>query len=394
MSLPPLRLKAQEERRLRAGHLWIYSNEVDAAKTPLAPIVPGALCRIEDSRGHPLGIATINPRALLCGRILTGRADASIDTDWFVRRIQAALSLREQLYDKPYYRLVYGEADGLPGLVVDRFGDWLVCQFGTAGIEALREPVLAALQQVLKPRGIRLANDIGARELEGLPRVTETIGEVPEQVEIDEGGVRFQVPLHDGQKTGWFYDQRDNRDRLARYVRGARVLDVFSYIGAWSLRAAGLGAAEVTAVDSSAPALARAADNAALNGMSLETLRGEALDVLKQLRADGRRFDVVIVDPPALIKRKKDHAAGFEHYVQLNRAALELVVAGGFLVSASCSFHLEAAELQRAVLRAARASGRRVQILEQGGQGPDHPVHPAIPETRYLKALYCAVPAE
>ena len=206
--------------------------------------------------------------------------------------------------------------------------------------------------------------------------------------------MRFAVPLREGQKTGWFYDQHDNRDRLARYVRGARVLDVFSYIGGWSLRAAGFGAAAVTAIDSSATALERASANAVLNGKSLETLRGDALDMLKSLRAEGRQFDVVIVDPPALIKRKKDHAAGFEHYVALNRAALELIAPGGFLVSCSCSFHLEAAELQRVVLRASRAAGKRLSVLEQGGQGPDHPVHPAIPETRYLKAVFCALAGE
>ena len=394
MTLASLRLKAHEERRLRAGHLWVYSNEVDTSKTPLSGFARGALCRIEDSRGHPLGVGYVNPNTLLCARLLAGRADAQIDADWFARRIDIALQLRSRIYAQPYYRLIYGEADGLPGLVVDRYGDVLVAQFGTAGIDAQREAILAALQRVLAPRGIWLDHALAARELEGLPQDSEAIGEVPDEMEIDEGGQRFVVPLRSGQKTGWFYDQRDNRDRLARYVRGAAVLDVFSYIGAWALRAAGYGAASVTCVDSSAPALQRAAANAALNGVELETLRGDALDVLKQLRAEGRHFDTVIVDPPALIKRKKDHAAGFEHYVALNRAALELLKPGGFLVSASCSFHLEAAELQLAVLRAARASGRRVQILEQGGQGPDHPVHPAIPETRYLKSLYCAVPAE
>jgi 23S rRNA (cytosine1962-C5)-methyltransferase len=394
MSLPTLKLKAQEERRLRAGHLWIYSNEVDTAKSPLHDFARGSLCRIEDARGHPLGTGYINPNALLCARLLTSRADATIDADWFARRIAAALHLRERLYDAPYYRLVYGEADGVPGLVVDRYGDVLVAQFGTAGIDAQREAVLEALRRVLKPSGIWLANDLSSRELEGLPRGTEAIGTVPEAVEVREGASRFMAPIREGQKTGWFYDQRDNRDRLARYVKGARVLDVFSYIGAWGVRAAEFGATSVTCVDGSAPALARVAENAGLNGRTIETLKGDALDVMKALRAEGRSFELVIVDPPALIKRKKDHAAGFEHYVQLNRAALELLVPGGFLVSCSCSFHLEAAELQRALLRAARSAGRRLSILDQGGQGPDHPVHPAIPETRYLKAFFCSVAGE
>jgi 23S rRNA (cytosine1962-C5)-methyltransferase len=393
-SYPVLKLKAREERRLRAGHLWIYSNEVDTAKTPLSAFAAGALCRVEDARGQPLGVGYVNPHALLCARLLTGSGDARIDADWFARRIDAALQLRQRLYPHPFYRLVYGEADGVPGLVVDRYGDVLVAQLTTAGIDAQRDAVVEALQRVLKPRGIWLANDTAAREQEQLPLTTEAIGNVPETVEISEGGLRFAVPVRGGQKTGWFFDQRDNRDRLVRYARGARVLDVFSYVGAWAVRAHGFGAREVACIDSSASALAAAGANAGLNDCVLETLRGEALDVLKQLHADGRRFDLVIVDPPALIKRKKDHDAGLSHYGRLNRAALNLLAPGGFLVSCSCSYHLDAAELQRVLLRESRAVGKRLQIVEQGGQGPDHPVHPAIPETRYLKAFFCAVAAE
>ncbi len=393
-SYPVLKLKAKEERRLRAGHLWIYSNEVDTARTPLSAFPVGALCRVEDARGQPLGVGYVNPHALLCARLLTGSGDALIDADWFARRIDTALQLRQRLYSEPFYRLIYGEADGVPGLVVDRYGDVVVAQFATAGIDAQRDTILEALRRVLKPRGIWLANDTSARELESLPLVTEAIGDVPETVEISEGGVRFAVPVRGGQKTGWFFDQRDNRDRLARYAHGARVLDVFSYVGAWALRAHGFGASAVACIDSSAPALEAAAANARLNDAALEGLRGEALDVLKQLHADGRRFDLVIVDPPALIKRKKDHEAGLSHYGRLNRAALNLLVPGGFLVSCSCSYHLDAAELQRVLLRESRAAGKRLQIVEQGGQGPDHPVHPAIPETRYLKAFYCAMAAE
>jgi 23S rRNA (cytosine1962-C5)-methyltransferase len=393
-SYPVLKLKAREERRLRAGHLWIYSNEVDTAKTPLSAFAAGALCCVEDARGQPLGVGYVNPHALLCARLLTGSGDARIDTEWFARRIDAALRLRQRLYPHSFYRLVYGEADGVPGLVVDRYGDVLVAQFTTAGIDAQRDAVVEALQRVLKPRGIWLANDTAAREQEQLPAATEAVGEVPETVEIEEGGMRFAVPVRGGQKTGWFFDQRDSRDRLVRYARGARVLDVFSYVGAWAVRAHGFGAREVACIDSSASALAAASANAGLNDRALETLRGEALDVLKQLHADGRRFDLVIVDPPALIKRRKDHDAGLSHYGRLNRAALNLLAPGGFLVSCSCSYHLDAAELQRVLLRESRATGKRLQIVEQGGQGPDHPVHPAIPETRYLKAFFCAVAAE
>jgi 23S rRNA (cytosine1962-C5)-methyltransferase len=386
-----LRLKPNEERRLRAGHLWVYSNEIDTEHTPLKSLAPGTLCRVIDARGKPLGTGYVNPHALLCARLLTGQGDAVIDAGWFARRLRAAAALRETLYAQPYYRMVHGEADGLPGLVIDRYGEVFVVQIGTAGMENLRAELLEGLQQEFRPAGIVLRNDSGARELEGLPQYVEDIGAVPQSVQIEEGGMRFDIAMHGGQKTGWFFDQRDNRDRLGRYARDARVLDVFSYVGGWALRAHGFGAKQVSCIDSSAHALDAAAHNAALNGVELERLQGEALDVLKQLAADGRRFELVIVDPPALIKRKKDHEEGLSLYARLNRAALNLLAPGGFLVSCSCSYHLEPAELQRVLLRESRSTGRRLQILEQGGQGPDHPVHPAIPETRYLKAYFCAV---
>jgi 23S rRNA (cytosine1962-C5)-methyltransferase len=311
--------------------------------------------------------------------------------EWMHRTLAAARALRDAVYPTPHYRLVYGESDGLPGLVVDRFGDVCVVQVSTAGMDRLQGLVVEALQAELSPRGILLRNDGGARALEGLGERVETVGEAPDSVDVLESGLRFQAPVRQGQKTGWFFDQRDNRDRLTRYARGRRVLDVFSYVGAWAVRALAAGAAGASCIDSSQPALEAADANARRNGFELETLRGEALDRLKQLRAEGRSFDLVIVDPPALIKRRKDHDAGLEHYAALNRAAMQLLVPGGVLVACSCSFHLEESELQRVLLREARAQNRRMQILEQGGQGPDHPVHPAIPETRYLKAFFCRV---
>ncbi|HXG27609.1 MAG TPA: class I SAM-dependent rRNA methyltransferase [Nevskiales bacterium] len=390
-SLPVLVLKPREDKRLRVGHLWIYSNEVDTTRSPLKGLAPGALCRVQDSRGQVLGLATVNPSTLLCGRLLTRRADAVIDEQWFIRRIRRALALRERLYTQPFYRLVYGESDGLPGLVVDRYGETCVVQIGTAGMECLKLEIIEGLKHTLAPAGILFRNDGAMRELEGLPAYVEAVGDVPEVVEIEEGGVRFAVPLAGGQKTGWFYDQRANRDRLGAYVRGKRVLDVFSYIGGWALRAAKSGAAAVSAVDSSAVALEAAQRNAALNGLALETLKGQAAEVLKQLRDAGRRFDVVIVDPPALVKRKKDLDAGAEHYAQLNRLAMQLLEGDGMLIACSCSHHMSEAQLQRLLLREARHLGRHLQILERGGQGPDHPVHPAIPETFYLKAFFCRV---
>ena len=384
-----LRLKAHEERRLRAGHLWAYSNEIDTAVTPLKGLKPGTLCRLEDARGKALGVGYVHPNVLLSVRLLTGQADALIDREWFERRLRQALSLRERLYPSPHYRLVFGESDGLPGLVIDRYGDLLSVQLSTAGMEALKEPLVEALQRLLRPRGILFRNDNAMRQTEGLSLEDEVWGEVPEEVELLESGVRLLAPLRAGQKTGFFYDQHANRDRVLPYVRGARVLDVFSYVGGWAARAAAAGAASVACIDSSELALDYAARNMAAQGAVPETLRGDALDLLKQLRAEGRQFDVVVVDPPALIKRKKDEEAGQAHYAALNRAALHLLAADGILVSCSCSHHLSEEQLQRILLRESRQAGRRLQILERGGQGPDHPVHPAIPETLYLKAFYC-----
>lgn len=388
-SLPVLRLKAHEERRLRQGHLWIYSNEVDVAQTPLKGIAPGSICRFEEARGKPLGIGYVNPNTLLCGRLLTGKGDATIDAQWLARRIESALALRARLYPTPHYRLIYGESDGLPGLVVDRYDDVLVAQLTTAGMENLKAAVIEALQTVLKPRGILLRNDTGAREVEGLPLYEEIVGEVPELAEVVEGGCMFAAPVRSGQKTGWFFDQHDNRDRLARYVKGARMLDVFSYVGAWAVRAGKFGAASVACVDSSEPALQAAHENAERNGLEIEAFQGQALDVMKALRSEARQFEVVVVDPPALIKKRKDFEAGLEHYATLNRAAMNLLTPDGILVSCSCSHHMEEESLQRVLLREARRHGRRLQVLERGAQGPDHPVHPAIPETRYLKAFFC-----
>ncbi|WP_366514928.1 class I SAM-dependent rRNA methyltransferase [Solimonas terrae] len=387
-----LKLKPREERRLRAGHLWVYSNEIEVGPE-FRQIEPGSLCRIVDSRDKPLGLGYVNPRTLLAVRLLDADSQRTIDRSWFVRRLAAALALRERLYGEACYRLVHGEGDGLPGLIIDRYGDVLVVQVTTAGMERLKTEWLAALGELLQPRGILLRNDNAARELEGLSQENEVIGEIADPLEIREEGIGFRLSLLGGQKTGFFFDQRDNRSRLARYVRDRSVLDVFSYVGAWGLRALRDGASAATCLDSSQAALDVAQASAGLNGLPLDTIRDDALAGMKALRAEGRQFDVVIVDPPALIKRRKDHDAGLEHYAALNRTALHLLRDGGILVSCSCSHHLEADELQRILLRESRHLGRRLQLLEQGAQGPDHPVHPAIPETRYLKAFFCAVSA-
>jgi 23S rRNA (cytosine1962-C5)-methyltransferase len=392
LALPELRLKPREGRRLSAGHLWVFSNEVDTDRTPLAGFAPGALCRVIGDRDHFIGYAYVNPHALICARILGRDARYPPGKSLLVHRLQVALALRERLYPRPFYRLVHGESDGLPGLVLDRYGDVVVGQAGTAGMEALKAEIVAAVEKVIAPRAMVWKNDSGARELEGLPSCVEAaLGDVPEHVEVEENGVRFRVPMGAGQKTGWFYDQAANRAAFLKYVAGKRVLDVFSYLGAWGLSAGCAGATEVVCVDSSAPALELLQASADANGLTVATRRGDAFDVLAALREAGERFDVVVVDPPAFIKRRRDIPKGQAAYRKLNQLAMQLLPRDGILVSCSCSHHLAQDELIGAIQQAARHLGRFVQVIEVGGHAPDHPIHPAIPETRYLKALTCRV---
>ena len=389
--LPALRLKRNEDRRLHSGHLWVFSNEVDTAQTPLTRFEPGALVRVLAHNDRALGLAYVNPQSLIAARLLGTWSQP--DVAWFAGRLRHALQLRERLHAHPWYRLVYGESDGLPGLVIDRFGATCVLQITTAGMERLRETIVAALVLVLQPEAILLKNDGGARALEGLPGEVRCVaGTVGATSLVIEDGLKFQAPLVEGQKTGWFFDQAANRRALTRYVRpGARVLDVFSYVGAWGVRAAHAGAGAVTCVDSSAPALQLAVQNAAANGLALDTRRGDAFDVLEELIKEQVRFDVVIIDPPAFAKRRKDLPKAQAAYRRLNQLAMRTVADEGILVSCSCSYHLSPDDLQESIAKAARGAERQVQILESGGQAPDHPVHPAIAETRYLKAFFCRV---
>ncbi|HEX4387607.1 MAG TPA: class I SAM-dependent rRNA methyltransferase [Steroidobacteraceae bacterium] len=391
-----LRLKRGEERRLASGHLWVFSNEIDTGDTPLTDFAPGEMAQLRTHRDAVIGYAYVNPHALICARILTRDAAPPDVRALIERRLKAALVLREGLSGRPFYRWVYGESDLLPGLVLDRYGDVVVGQIATAGMEALREDVSEAVRRTLAPRALYWKNDTAARDLEHLTHIGASgFGTVPEELEIEEAGLTFRVPLAAGQKTGWFYDQAANRQRLARYVRsGARVLDVCAYAGAWALIALSQGAASARCLDSSQAALAVARANAERNGRTLETLHDDAFDGLKALAAAGERFDVVILDPPAFIKRKKDIPAGQAAYRKLNQLALGVLSEGGLLVSCSCSYHLAPEELLDAIQSAARHTRRFVQVLEAGGQSPDHPVHPAIPETRYLKAFFCRASGE
>lgn len=394
IELPVITLNNKADRRLRGGHLWIYSNEINTAVTPIKDIPAGQQVFVENAQGKFMGVAYINPHNLICGRIVSRDKRYLLDKSLLVHRIKIALGLREMISAEACYRLIYGDSDNLPGLVVDRFGDILVVQIGTQGMEWLKQDIIDALCQVLKPRGILLKNDSRIRAIEDLPSYVEVVyGEVPEFVPLTENGVAFEAPVFAGQKTGWFYDHRASRARLADYVKGKRVLDVFSYIGGWGVQAAAFGAEQVICVDSSEFALECVHRNAELNGVSerVESLLGNAFDAMKQLFEEGERFDVIIMDPPAFIPRRKDTKKGEQAYRRVNELAMRLLNREGILVSGSCSMHLSRTVLVDVLRQSSRHLDRQLQILEQGGQAFDHPVHPAIPETDYLKAVFARV---
>jgi len=384
-------LRKGADHRLRGGHLWVYSNEVDSQRSSLGDFAAGDLVSVRNTNGKLLGSAYMEPNSLICARLYAPGEQRAMNADLFASRLETALALRQAAFDKPFYRLVYGDSDTLPGLIVDRCGDFLIVQLNNAGLERYREPLLEVLITTLKPRGILLRADSRSRREQGLPTDSEVVyGDVPRQVPLEENGVQFLAPVFDGQKTGWFYDHRMSRARLAAWVNNKSVLDVYSYIGGWGIQAAAFGASEVCCLDSSAQALEGVETNARLNQMQerVITLRGSAAETMEDLHSRGRRFDVVILDPPAFIQRKKDLKKGIAAYRRINELGLQLLQSGGLLVSASCSMHLARADLIGAMQQAAVRSGCQLRIVEQGAQGPDHPIHPAIPETEYLKAVF------
>jgi 23S rRNA (cytosine1962-C5)-methyltransferase len=377
MQPAPLRLKKDQERRLLAGHCWVYSNEVDNAATPLKGLEPGQPVELFAQQGRWIGHAYVNPHSLICARLVSRHRERPLSASLLVARIRAALALRERLYARPFYRLVHGEGDGLPGLVVDRYADLLAVQITTAGMERERAAVIAALEQVLRPTRILLRNDTAVRELEGLAQGIEwVLGEDPGELELTEGKLRFGILPTSGQKTGWFFDQADNRLALARFGPARRVLDVCCYLGAWGLQAAASGAESVTCIDSSGAALEQVAQNAARNALTRQvvTRQGDAFELLRALKQERARFDLVVLDPPAFIKRRKDEREGIRAYERLNRLGLELLAPGGLLVTSSCSFHMGRDAFLHAVQGAARRTRHELQLLLAGTQGPglDH----------------------
>src|SRR3990167_9658490 len=389
--IPILKLKKNEERRLRAGHVWIYSNEIDTAHTPLKHFLPGEEVLVESHDKRILGMAYVNPHSLIAARLFSKHRYERLDQAFFVSRLRTALALRERLFSNPYYRLVFGEADGLPGLIIDRFADTLVMQLNTAGMEIRKNILVAAVLEVLPiTTSILCRNDSAIRKQEKLEQYTSpAFGSPPETILLQENQLSFYAPLQQGQKTGWFYDHRSNRARLSAYVIQHRVLDIFSYVGAWAIQAAKHQATHVDCIEVSSTAAAWIIKNAELNQVSdkVQIICEDAFTAMRALIQAQQHYDVIVLDPPAFIKKQKDRQEGLRAYQRLNELAMKLLVPGGVLFSCSCSMHMDMGEMIAVLQRAAVTTHHSIQILERGHQGPDHPLHPAIPETDYLKRV-------
>jgi 23S rRNA (cytosine1962-C5)-methyltransferase len=387
-SATKLVLKKGEDRRVRGGHPWIFSNEVELWQ---GDVTDGGLVDVTDHRGAFLGRAYVNRHSLITARLLTRGRD-EVDTAFFVKRLERAKRLRDGVYPgEPAVRLVYGESDQLPGLIVDRYGDWLAVQVLTLGMERRLIELKAAIEQVFAPKGAVMVADSPLRALEGLDQRREVwFGDVPERADVRIGDFQVSVDLLHGQKTGLFLDQRENRKRAEARAKGRTALDVFCYQGEWAMHLARGGAQSVLAVDSSQPALLLARTNAEASGMNdrIQFLRMDAFDALRRFEREGKRYGIVVLDPPALIKSRRAVAAGAKAYREYNRLAMSLLEEDGILVTCSCSHHLDDDLFRQVLLEAARAARRPMRILDWAGEAADHPRLLAVPETHYLK---CAV---
>ncbi len=386
---PDIFLKPGHDKRLAGGHPWVYSNEIRMDQAAKA-LSPGELVSIRRVDGKPLGTANFNPHALIAARLISRQPGRAVDEDFLAGKLASARALRERLFARPFYRLAHADADGLPGFVVDRYGDCLVCQVNTAGAEKLLDPFLAALDRELAPVTVILRADSRARAAEGLEpycRVAKGIG--GGLIEGREGDLLFAADPEKGQKTGWFYDQRENREFVSRLAPGGRVLDLYCHTGGFGILAARAGAAQVCGVDSSGPALDLARRSAELNGVAgkCEWRRADVFQAVRELAEAGEKFQLVIADPPAFVTARKDLKPGLRAYRKLAREAAGLVAPGGYLAIASCSHQVEPADFANEVARGLTAASRQGRILRQAGAGPDHPVHPHLPPSAYLKVM-------
>jgi 23S rRNA (cytosine1962-C5)-methyltransferase len=392
-SHPRLRLKPGAHKRLRTGHPWIYSNEVNM--DPATKALPaGSVVTVEDAGGTLLATAHFNPQPLISARILDAAPNASIDSAWFAERLQGALALREKVAGGTYCRWVHAEGDNLPGLVIDRCGDVVVIQPNTAGMDRALPDIQVAIERLAKPKAIVVRADSSYRALEGLGDVTRVVsGAVDGPVKIVENGLSYFADLLGGQKTGWFFDQRDNRAFVAGFAKSASVLDLYTHTGGFAVACAAVGATRVIGVDGSALALDLATKAAAANAV-VKTCAFEKSDVFDYLAAATARkdkFDVVVADPPAFVKSRKDLKPGLQGYRKLARLCAQVTARHGVLFIASCSHNAPLAEFTEAVARGIADANRSGRILRTSGASSDHPVHLQLPETAYLKALTIAL---
>ncbi|MGD0191874.1 MAG: class I SAM-dependent rRNA methyltransferase [Rhizomicrobium sp.] len=390
---PIIRVKPREGRRARAGAPWVFSNEIvmDAAAKSLAP---GSLVNVLGSDERAFGVGYFNLGTLIAVRLFEAPAETAIDRAFLASRLARALHLRERLFDKPFYRLVHAEGDGLPGLVIDRFGDTLVAQITTAGMEQLLEPLLVALDDTVAPKTVVLRADAQARSLEGLETYIRVAkGEELHRVRLEENGARYLADVAAGQKTGWYFDQRENRAFAAELAKGKILLDAFCYTGGFAILAAKAGAHEVIGLDSSQPALALAEEAAAANDVSAQSkfVKSDAMEELKRLTEQSETFDVVIADPPPFVRTKRDLESGARAYRKLARYAAAVTRKNGFVLLASCSHNISMERFKEECAGGIQKTGRRAALIRESGAGPDHPVHPFLPETAYLKSLVFAL---
>lgn len=393
MSLPTINVLPDHERRLRAGSPWIYSNEIKPDPA-LRGMEPGTLVKVAYADGKAYGLAHYNPHSLIAGRVLTRSRDVEIGPAFFERRFARALALRELQFDTPYYRLAHGEADGLPGLIVDRYGDTLVAQVNTAGMDKAQEAWLLALDRLLSPERIIFKGDAPVRTLEGLPEDVRVVkGPQETQTYAEEHGRRFLIDPLGGQKTGWFYDQRANHAFAARFAKGRDVLDLYSYGGGFGLAAAAHGAASVLMIDRSQGALDLGAQSADLQGVAgrCSFQRSEAYAALDRLNKEKQKFGLVICDPPAFVKSKKDLKPGLKGYRKLAHAGASVVAEQGFFAISCCSHNVDGEAFMAEVWAGIRDAGRGGRVLHRAGADSDHPIHPALPETVYLKFMVWAL---
>lgn len=384
---PRVRLHKGREKRVRSGHPWVFSNELQ----DVPDLPPGSLVAVDNPAGEPLGVGYFNPATLIAVRWLQ-RGPEALPENWVEERVRTAIDRRQALYPREEcVRLIYGEADGLPGVIADRYGEAAVLQISTAGAELVRSRVEGALREACGPALFVRKDDSPMRDLEGLPRAVEVLPpEAEPSARVHFLGLSLDVPLAEGQKTGLFLDQRENVKAFVKYVKkDVKVLDVFCYLGAWGLSALKAEASSCEFVDASLPACQRLEASLKINALSdSEIHNGDAFDVLAALRREGKHFGAVVVDPPAFAKSKKHLPEAVKAYRRLNELAMALVEPGGLLVSCSCSYHLGREEFREILKESAARSRRQATLVESRGQAPDHPVLLNFPEGEYLKAVF------